>query len=99
VALTWPNQANDEGYGAGGYGGSTYGHFAADSLAWRVDVKSSNGTKVSSFVANTPYFNYNRAQNSADFNAFGHDLIFTVTPYTVKGDGPVADTRSLSLNW
>lgn len=99
VELTWPNASNEEGYGAGGYGAGGYGHFDADSIAWRVDVKSSNGTKVSSFFSNSPSFNYGLAQNSADFAGFAHDLIFSVTPYTVKGDGPVADTRSLSMNW
>lgn len=99
IALRWPLASNVEGFGAGGYGAGGYGHFAADSLGWRVDVKSINGTKVSSFLVDTPAFNYTQVQNSTDFAGFGRDLILSVTPYTVKGDGPVADTRSLSMNW
>lgn len=100
VTLRWSFADNAEGYGAGGYGGSTYGHFTmSDSTAWRIDIASSNGVKVSSFVVNTNAFTYNRAQNSADFSGFGHSLIYTVTPYNNYGDGPVNDVRSLSLNW
>lgn len=100
VNLTWSLADNVEGYGAGGYGAGTYGHFImADSVSWRIDISSKNGTKVSSFFVNTNAFTYNRAQNSADFTGFGHDLIYTVTPYNNYGDGPVNDVRSLSLNW
>jgi hypothetical protein len=101
IALTWSQAAQTEGFGAGGYGGSTFGHFAADvgTPSWRINVASINGTNVASYVVNTPYFQYTRAQNSADFNGFGKDLVLTVTPYNVKGDGPVAYSRSLSMNW
>lgn len=100
VNLTWPLADNAEGYGATGYGAGTYGHFImADSTSWRIDIASANGTKVSSFFVNTNAFTYNRAQNSADFSGFAHDLIYTVTPYNTYGDGPVNDVRSLSLIW
>jgi hypothetical protein len=98
--MGWSASANDEGFGAGGFGAGTFGHFtASDSVNYRVDVASKNGVKVSSFVVNTGYFSYTLNQNSTDFNGFGRDLVVTITPFTVKGDGPVADTRSISLNW
>lgn len=98
--LTWPAAANDEGYGAGGYGAGTFGHFIeTDSVNYRVDIASKNGFAVSSYVVTTGYFSYTLSQNSTDFNGFGHDLITRVTPFTIKGDGPVSDTRSISMNW
>jgi hypothetical protein len=100
VNLTWPLHDNEEGFGAGGYGAGTYGHFImADSVAWRVDVMSKNGAAVSSFIVNTPFFRYTLAQNSADFNGFGKDVVYKTTAFTIKGDGSVVDIRSLSLNW
>lgn len=101
IALAWPKTSNVEGFGAGGYGAGGFGHFAneVDTPSYRVDVASKNGVKVSSYVVNTGYFAYTLAQNSTDFVGFGHDLVLTVTPFNVKGDGPVANTRSLSLNW
>lgn len=100
VTLTWPLADNAEGYGAGGYGAGAFGHFTlADSVNWRVDVMSKNGTSVSSFTTTTPLFKYTLAQNSADFHAFGKDLIFKVTPYNVKGDGYSADVCSFSIQW
>jgi hypothetical protein len=101
VALTWAPAAQTAGYGAGGYGTGGYGRFQADitSPQYRVNVYSANGTSVSSFVANTGYFNYTLAQNSADFNQFGKAVIFKVTPYNGLGDGPIAMSRSLSLFW
>lgn len=101
IALTWSQAAQTEGFGAGGYGNPAYGHFLADvgTPSWRIDVSSINGTKVSSFVVNTPFFQYTRTQNSADFTGFGKDLVLKVTPYNVKGDGPVGYSRSLSMNW
>jgi hypothetical protein len=38
-------------------------------------------------------------QNSADFGGVARDLIFTITPFNVKGDGPVNDVRTLSMMW
>lgn len=100
LIATWPLADNAEGLGAGGFGAGAFGHFImSDSVAWRVDVYSSNAVPVSSFVVNTGYFNYTVAQNSADFNGFGRNLVMRVTPYTVKGDGPVTDAFSISLNW
>jgi hypothetical protein len=98
VVLTWPNPSNSDGFGAGAYGGGTYGHFENGATNWRVDVASRNGTKVSSFLVTSTYFQYNLAQNSADFNGFARDLVLKITPYTAKGDG-FADVRSLSMNW
>lgn len=101
VHLAWSQAAQMEGFGAGGYGAGAFGHFLADvgTPSWRIDVASKNGTKVSSFTTNTGYFNYSVAQNLTDFGAFGRDLILSVTPFNVKGDGPVGDVRSLSINW
>jgi polyisoprenoid-binding protein YceI len=99
-SLRWPASANEEGYGAGGFGTGGFGHFInTDSVNYRVDVASRNGTKVASYVVTTGYFEYNLALNSADFSGVARDMVFTVTPFTVKGDGPVASVRSLSLNW
>lgn len=99
IDLAWPFTSNTEGFGSGGNGAGGYGHTATDSCNWRIDIASKNGTPVSSFVVTSPLFGYSVAQNSADFHGFGRDIILTVTPFTVKGDGPVADVRSLSLNW
>lgn len=101
IALGWQESSNVEGFGAGGYGTGGYGHFLTevDTPFYRVDVASKNGVKVSSYVVNTGYFAYTLNQNSTDFAGFGRDLVLTVTPFNVKGDGPVGDTRSLSLNW
>lgn len=98
--MGWSQAANDEGYGAGGYGAGNFGHFiASDSVNYRVDIASKNAVKVSSFVVTTGFFSYTLEQNSADFTGFGHDLVVTVTPFTIKGDGPVNDVNSISLNW
>lgn len=101
IALGWQESSNVEGFGAGGYGAGGFGHFVTevDTPEYRIDVASKNGVKVSSYVVNTGYFTYTLNQNSTDFAGFGHDLVLTVTPFNVKGDGPVGDTRSLSLNW
>lgn len=101
ITLGWPQAANIEGYGAGGFGAGGYGHFTSDvlSTSYRVDVYSSNAVKVSSYLVGTGYFRYTQAMNSADFGGFARNLILKVTPYNVKGDGPVADVRSLSMNW
>jgi hypothetical protein len=98
--LRWSMSDNVEGYGAGGYGAGSFGHFImSDSVGWRVDVSSKNGTAVSSFVVNTNAFNYTLNQNSADFSGVAKDLIFKVTPFTVKGDCPITDVRSFSMIW
>jgi hypothetical protein len=99
VVLTWNPGANNEGFGYGGAGNGGYGHFALDVLtpSYRVDVMSTNGSKVSSFFTNTGYFDYNRAQNSADFSGFRGGLTFQVTPYNTRGDGYAPNARSLSL--
>jgi hypothetical protein len=101
VVLSWPDAANNEGFGSGGAGAGGFGHFSNDGTidAWRIDVSSVNGTKVSSFVASTRSFNYSVAQNSADFGGFAHTVVYQVTPYNVKGDGPTTSTRTLSLIW
>jgi hypothetical protein len=101
IILTWPNASNVEGFGAGGFGAGGFGHFATDvtTPTYRVDVASINGAKVSSFVVNTGNFFYNLDQNSADFGGVASDLIFTITPFNVKGDGPVNDVRTLSMMW
>lgn len=101
LTMKWNDAAQTEGYGAGGYGANGYGHFADDgtTTGWRIDVASKNGHNVSSFVVNTPIFQYSRAQNSADFAGFGHDLVLKTTPFNVKGDGPTTDIRSISMNW
>lgn len=101
ITLTWPGAANNEGYGAGGYGAAGYGHFSPDITVptYRVEVRSSNGVTVRSTLVQTGFFSYTMAQNSADFTGFGRDLIFKVTPYNIKGDGPASDIRSLSLFW
>lgn len=101
VMLTWPLASNNEGFGAGGSGGGGFGHFALDttSPSFRVDVMSKDGTPVSSFVAVNTFFNYSVAQNSADFGGFASEVIYKVTPFNVKGDGPVPSVRSLKLFW
>lgn len=104
VTLQWPAASNNEGFGYGGAGNGGAGHFGADMLflltpLYRVDVMSSNGTKVSSFFTTTGYYSYTLAQNSADFHVFGKNLMFQVTPYNTRGDGYVSYTRSLSLIW
>jgi hypothetical protein len=101
VTFTWPQAAQAEGFGAGGYGGGGYGHFAADILtpSWRVNVYSTNGFSVRSSVVNTGFFTYDLPTNSADFSGFAQDLWLQITPFTVKGDGPVADVRTLKLFW
>lgn len=101
VVATWPAASNIEGFGAGGWGHSTFGHFAPDisSPTYRVDVASKNGWHVSSFVVNTGYFIYTVAQNSADFAGFAREVVYKVTPFTVKGDGPSTSIRSLNLFW
>lgn len=101
VTLAWPAASNTDGFGSGGAGAGGFGHFIADitSPTYRVDIRSVDGTGVSSFVANTGYFNYSVAQNSADFGGFAKNVIYQVTPFTVKGDGPTSSIRSLSLNW
>jgi hypothetical protein len=98
--LRWSMSDNAEGYGAGGYGAGSYGHFLmSDSVGWRVDVFSKNAVAVSSFVVNTNAFNYTLNQNSADFSGVAKDLIFKVTPFTVKGDCPITDVCSFSMIW
>ena len=101
VTLQWPDAANNEGFGAGGFGIEGFGHFAPDILtpAYRVDVYSVNGVGVSSFVVNTGHFDYTLDQNSTDFNGFAQNLWFEVTPYTIKGDGPISSSRTLELFW
>jgi hypothetical protein len=101
VKLTWPLASNQEGFGSGGSGGGGFGHFALDttSPSFRVDVMSKDGTPVSSFVAVNTFFNYSVAQNSADFGGFASEVIYKVTPFNVKGDGPVSSVRSLQLFW
>lgn len=101
VILNWRAAANAEGFGFGGSGNGGAGHFAADTStpSYRVDVASSNGTKVSSFVVNSGYFDYTLAQNSADFSGFAQSLIFTVTPFNSLGDGYAPFTSSLQLIW
>jgi hypothetical protein len=93
--------SNAEGFDYGGYNNAGYNHFTSDvaTPSYRVDVASSNGTKVSSFVANSGYFGYTLAQNSADFNGFGKSLIFTVTPFNSRGDGYTNDVRSIAMTW
>lgn len=99
VVLEWPDASNTDGYGAQGFGTSSYGHFAADTASrqWRVDVMSNNGTKVSSFFVTSGHYRYTRAQNSADFAGFASDVIYEVTPYNNYGDGITTDARSLTL--
>lgn len=101
VVMWWEHTAQTEGYGAGGYGAGGYGHEVDDgnTTGWRVDVASKNGHFVSSFVVNTQYFRYTQAQNVSDFGSFGRDLLIKTTPFNVKGDGPVSDVRTLSMNW
>lgn len=100
LILGWPNAYNKDGYGQGGFGSGLFGHVGVnEGNSYRVEVSSKNGTLVSSYVVNTGYFAYTLAQNSTDFNGFGRDLIVRVVPFNTKGDGPVADVRSISMNW
>ena len=101
VILIWQNAYNDNGYGQGGFGAGGFGHNAdtLDDVKWRVEVSSKNGTMVSSTIVTTGYFAYTLAQNSTDFGGFGRDLVVRVVPFNSKGDGPVDDVRSISMNW
>lgn len=101
VTITWPAAAQNEGFGAGGYGAGGFGHFTSDILtpSYRVNVYSSNGFSVRSTVVNTGFFTYDLATNTTDFSGFAQNLWFKVTPFTVKGDGPWSDNRTLNLFW
>lgn len=100
IALEWPPSANMEGFGAGGFGTSGFGHWAQDTVpAYRVNVSSSNGVAVSCYATTSGHFGYTVAQNSADFNGFAKKPIFQITPYTVKGDGPTSAVCSPVFTW
>jgi hypothetical protein len=100
VTFAWADCARQEGFGTGGFGKSTFGHYLADldSHAWRVEVMS-GGVAVRSVSVTSGPFTYTRAQNSADFAGFGNAFQVRVTPYNNYGDAPIAAVKSLNLFW
>jgi hypothetical protein len=99
VYFDWSDASRMEGWGQGGYGNSTYGHFASDttSHSWRVEVSSSNGFVVRSVSVSTTYYEYDRPVNSADFNGWNGAFTVRVTPYNTYGDALVSGVKSLNL--
>jgi hypothetical protein len=102
ATFTWPAASRIAGFGAGGHGAGGYGNFTQEvaTPTYRVQVLSSNlTTVVRCTVANTGFFTYTRAQNSADFNGFAGDYTVRVTPYNSYGDAPLNQQRRLTLFW
>ncbi len=98
VTFDWPDCARLDGYGTGGFGKSTFGHFLADldSHRWRVEVMS-GGTVVRSTAVDSGPFTYTRVANSADFAGFGGVFQVRVTPFNNYGDAPISTVKSLNL--
>lgn len=104
VNVGWPAASNVDGFGAGGFGHGGYGHWEPDATGlslpdYRVEVQSINGVTVRSTVVYTGWFRYDPFMNSADFNGLANDLIFKVTPYNTKGDGPTSSVASIHMGW
>jgi hypothetical protein len=99
VYLDWSDVSRQEGWGQGGYGGSTYGHFASDTTShqWRVEVLSANGAVVRSVSVATTYYEYDRPVNSADFNGWKGTFTVRVTPWNNYGDALVPAVKDLNL--
>jgi hypothetical protein len=99
VYLDWSDASRQEGWGQGGYGGSTYGHFASDTTShqWRVEVLSANGVVVRSVSISTTYYEYDRPVNSADFNGWKGTFTVRVTPWNNYGDALVPAVKDLNL--
>jgi hypothetical protein len=99
IRFDWSDASRMEGWGQGGYGQSTYGHFATDttSHSWRVEVLSSNAAVVRSVSVSTHYYEYGREVNSADFNGWTGNFIVKVTPYNNYGDALISGVKSLNL--
>jgi hypothetical protein len=99
IRVDWSDASRQEGWGQGGYGNSTYGHFATDTTShnWRVEVLSSNNHVVRSVSVATHYYEYAREVNSADFNGWAGNIKVRVTPYNNYGDALIAGVKSLNL--
>jgi hypothetical protein len=101
IPVTWPECAQQSGYGAGGYGTNPgdYGSFTRDvaSIGYHVAVVGSGSAVVRSSYVSSGFFSYSSAQNAGDNGAWRGNVAIRVTPVNQYGLANGTSVLSLEL--